>query len=474
MFLKKTVEHSETKNMTDFLPQLQESLKAKYGNDTFISWFGGMELANLDQSSVVFAVPSRFIRDWILANYAEGIRKVVNENNPQIIDVEIIIKGKAHNVNIVSNGDPAAQSSNQIMSKPEALMPSATDKFNSIASPIDPQLNFDNFIIGEENRIAYTAAKTLAESHGERSNLASFFLYAPVGLGKTHLLHAVAGHIKSNFPTKKVVYLSAERFMYHFVKHLRGNDIMGFKDIFKTIDILLIDDFQFISGKEGIQEELLHVFNVLAEENKQIIFACDRAPNMLKNVNNRILSRISGGLVVDIKPISYELRKSILTHKASKQGFKLSSEVVDFIASNIGSSVRDIEGALNRIFAYCGIMFKEVNVDNIAEILRDLINTKTLVAPSIDDIQRVVSKIFDVSISSLKSKVRVRNIAIARQVAMYLAKEMTPESLVRIGREFGGRDHATVLHAVKKVNNLRNTDLSLQDNINKTIQILHS
>ncbi len=296
-------------------------------------------------------------------------------------------------------------------------------------------------------------------------------MYGGVGLGKTHLMHAIAHEIKKRNPERRVIYLSAEKFMYHFIKALRFKDTVSFKEQFRTVDVLMIDDVQFISGKDSTQEEFFHTFNALVDQNRQLIISADKSPQDLEGIEERMRSRLGWGLVADIHPLNYELRLSILQAKEEKLQVNISQGVLEFLAHKITSNVRELEGALNRISAYSSLVGKEITLDMTQEVLRDLLRSSQRKV-NIEQIQKKVSEHFNVKMSDMSSARRSRTIARPRQIAMYLSKNLTSRSLPEIGRRFGNRDHTTVIHAVKKVEELRNTDVSFDEDVELLIRML--
>jgi chromosomal replication initiator protein len=335
------------------------------------------------------------------------------------------------------------------------------------SAPLDPRCTFESFVVGKPNELAHAAARRVAETADATFN--PVFLYGGVGLGKTHLMHAIGWHLKRNRPNCKVLFLSAEHFMYRFVQALRFRDTMNFKRQFRSVDVLMIDDVQFIAGKDSTQEEFFHTFNALIDQKKQIVISGDRSPERIDGLEERICSRLQWGLVVDIHPTDYELRLGILQSKAeaiaaNNPSFEYDSKVLEFLAHRISSNVRVLEGALTRLFAFASLVGRRITLDMTQECLADLLRTADRKV-TIDEIKRKVADHYNLRLSDLISARRARAVARPRQVAMFLAKSLTSKSLPEIGRGFGGRDHTTVIHAVRKVEQLRETDSQLADDI---------
>ena len=345
-----------------------------------------------------------------------------------------------------------------------------------LGAPLDPNLSFDNFVVGASNELAYAAAKRIAEA--DKVSFNPLFLYGGVGLGKTHLMHAIALEIKKNWPERKVLYLSAEKFMYQFIRALRFKDTMSFKQQFRSVDVLMVDDIQFIAGKDSTQEEFFHTFNTLIDHNHQVVISADRSPVDLDGIEERIRSRLGWGLVTDIHASDYELRLGILQSKAEAHleenpDLIINDNMLEFLAQKIDSNIRVLEGALNRVIAYSSFVGRPLTIDMAQEVLKDLIRASQR-RITIDDIQRKVADYYNLRLSDLLSARRSRTIARPRQVAMYLSKILTTRSLPEIGRKFGGRDHTTVIHAVKRIEGLRDSDSAIQEEVDLLTRALES
>ncbi|HHY02441.1 MAG TPA: chromosomal replication initiator protein DnaA, partial [Paracoccus sp.] len=336
-----------------------------------------------------------------------------------------------------------------------------------MSAPLDSRFTFDNFIVGKPNELAHAAARRVAEGGPVTFN--PLFLYGGVGLGKTHLMHAIARERQARDPEARVLYLSAEQFMYRFVRALRERTVMNFKELFRTVDLLMVDDVQFIAGKDSTQEEFFHTFNALVDQGKQIVISADRAPGEIKDMEERIRSRLSCGLIVDLHPTDYELRLSILQSKtelfrATYPGLTLCEGVLEFLAHRITSNVRVLEGALQRLFAFASLTGHDIDLDMTQESLADILRASDRKV-SVEEIQRKVAEHYNIRLSDLVGPKRVRTLARPRQIAMYLAKQMTSRSLPEIGRRFGGRDHTTIMHGVRKIEELRREDRGMAEDI---------
>jgi len=338
----------------------------------------------------------------------------------------------------------------------------AADEKEDFGAPLDPRFTFENFVIGKPNEFATAAARRVAEEAKVPFN--PLFLYGGVGLGKTHLMHAIAWEIRKRHPQRKVVYLSAEMFMYRFIRALRFKDMMSFKEQFRSVDVLMIDDVQFISGKDSTQEEFFHTFNALVDQNRQIILSADKSPADLEGIEDRVRSRLGWGLVADIHPTTYELRLGILQTKAEKMNLQVPPKVLEFLAHKITSNVRELEGALNRIAAHATLVGRPITFETAQDVLHDLLRANDR-RVTIEEIQKRVAEHYSIRLADMHSPRRARLVARPRQVAMYLAKQLTSRSLPEIGRKFGGRDHTTVMHAVKKIEELRATDSGFAEDI---------
>lgn len=436
-------------------------MRSEVGDASYRSWLKPLTLTEVAGGEVRIAVPTRFMRDWVVSHYGDRLRELWVAENPDIESLEIFVEAPSsrplvRQVGVTRNlapQPPAALAS-------EEKTP-ATD-ISSISAPLDPRFVFDNFVVGKPNELAYAAARRVADS--ETAPFNPLFLYGGVGLGKTHLMHAIAHHMRDKFPERRVVYLSAEKFMYHFIRALRFQDTVTFKERFRSVDLLMIDDVQFINGKESTQEEFFHTFNDLVDNNRQVVISADKSPSDLEGMEERLRSRLGWGLVADIHATNYELRLGIMDAKAERIGVDIPSKVKEFLAHRITSNVRELEGALNRVVAHATLVGREISLETCQDVLHDILRANDR-RVTIEEIQKKVAEHFNIRIADMHSARRARAIARPRQVAMYLAKQLTSRSLPEIGRKFGGRDHTTVMHAVKKVEELRQSDVTFCEDV---------
>lgn len=455
-------------NVKDLWHIVLKKLNNEFGNEIFNSWIKNIKVKSIDDDILYFSVPTRFIRDWITSHYLDKIIFFLNAENPNIRRVKISID----NMLSANHENLEESSSETIKYQNRSSNLSQSDDW-----PLDERFTFDKFITGPSNELAFASAKRIAQS--EKFDFNPLFLYGGVGLGKTHLMHAIAWEISSKNPNAKVLYLSAERFMFQFIKSLRQKDTMSFKQKFRSVDVLILDDIQFMVGKNSTQEEFFHTFNSLLDLNKKVILSSDRAPSDLEGFDERIKSRLSWGLVADILPASFELRYEILKKKSAEL-FKtnnnhhtLDDSVLIFLAKTIVSNVRELEGALNKVVTFSNIMNKKIDVELTKTVLKDLLrsNNKRI---TIDEIQNKVSNYYNINVDDLISSRRLRSFARPRQVAMYLSKKLTSRSLPEIGRKFGGRDHTTVIHAVKKIEQLKSENEKFDEDVSVLTQIITS
>jgi chromosomal replication initiator protein len=438
-------------------------LRNHYGDAVYKSWFSKINFLQGSLNNIILTAPTNFIRDWIKSNYLSLILKFYRSHDPAIRSIDIITsmvrqKQGAVEVSPIANEDLVGNKDRDV---------------DSIFSILDSRFSFDNFVVGPPNELAYAAARAVAESKSAVSESNPLFLYGGVGLGKTHLMHAIAWYIKHNNPARKVIYMSAEKFMYQFVKALRNKDVMAFKEKFRSVDVLMIDDIQFICGKDSTQEEFFHTFNTLIDNNRQMVISCDRSPSDLDNIEDRIKSRLGGGLVADVHSTTYELRLGILGSKIEQMNIDIPKEVIEFLAAKITSNVRELEGALNKVIAHSTLVGRPITLENTQDILKDLLRSNERIV-TIEDIQRKVAERYNMKLSDMTSARRSRHVARPRQVAMYLSKALTPKSLVDIGKKFGKKDHTTVIHAVKTVEKLCASDLEFREEINTLTRILQN
>ena len=430
--------------------EVLEKLKKTFGNDIYESWLKNVNLKKEFNHYIILSAPTRFVRDWIVSRYADKILDIIKTFKKSIQRIEFLIDESQE-----KSDKPIFSKKGQVTSIENSLL--NYYRFN-------PSNRFDNFIVGESNELAFTAAKKICVQSAHYNPL---FIYSSVGMGKTHLLNAIGLEIGHS---KKVMFISAERFMYHFIRSIKNHDMVKFKDFFRRANVFIIDDIQFAGGKEAMQEEFFHTFNALIEKGSQIVISSDRPPSGLDRIQDRIKSRLSGGLVIDIQPPDLELRIKILKSKFEEikrnfsENYELNDEVLKFLASEITSSIREMVGALNRVLAFSKIKSKSPNIYECKTILKDFINSnkKTI---NIESIQNMVANHFNLNIKEMLSPRRSRSLARPRQIAMYLAKQHTVNSLPDIGRKFSNRDHTTVIHAVKKIEELMKKDNEIERSV---------
>jgi len=456
--------NNSSNNLSEIQAQwvtVRSKIRQKIGDAQFASWIKLITLENYSDQKVTLSVPSNFIRTRIIEQYLDIIKSYWYVQNLRINDIKIIVieKNKLKSDDLEKN-----KFYEENKKKPQ-------DVFKTISSDLDSRFTFSNFIVGKPNELAFAAARRVSESDDVPFN--PLFLYGGVGLGKTHLMHAIAHEIKNRNPLRRVIYMSAEKFMYHFIKALRFKDTVSFKEQFRNVDVLMIDDVQFISGKDSTQEEFFHTFNSLIDQRKQLIISADKSPQDLEGIEERMRSRLGWGLVADIHPLTYELRLGILQAKEEKLSSRISSNILEFLAHKITTNVRELEGALNRLSAFSSLVGRDISLDMVQDLLKDLLKSSQRKV-NIEEIQKKVAQHFNIKVSDMSSARRSRTVARPRQVAMYLSKNLTSRSLPEIGRRFGNRDHTTVIHAVRKVEELRNKDVSFDEDVQLLIRMLES
>ena len=444
--------------------QLREELIKRVGKNNYVTWIEPLKLSLLNDGVARFEVPTIFFGDWVQRNYGEHIRM-------QLVTAGETVDRLEFTVHSAANGKAPA-----IRPAPKPARTRANGDDDLPGAPLDARFTFDSFVVGKPNELAHAAARRVAEGGPVTFN--PLFLYGGVGLGKTHLMHAIAHELQTRRPELRVLYLSAEQFMYRFVQALRERQIMDFKELFRSVDVLMVDDVQFIAGKDSTQEEFFHTFNALVDQHKQIVISADRAPGEIKDLEERIKSRLQCGLVVDLHPTDYELRLGILQtkveyYRTQYRGLVLADGVLEFLAHRITSNVRILEGALTRLFAFASLVGREITLDLTQDCLADILRSSDRKL-SIEEIQRKVADHYNIRLSDMIGPKRLRNIARPRQVAMYLAKQLTPRSLPEIGRRFGGRDHTTIMHGVRKIEELMAMDSQLSDDLQLLRRLLQT
>ena len=455
-FKKQNAYVSEEENTLNW-DEIQNSFKKTFGAEIYNSWLQKISLVKEFNDYIILGVPTRFFRDWIVSRYLDKILEQVKSFKLSLNRIEFkIIEESKHNQELTK-----IDQLNKVSEIKDSIL-----NYNRL----NPKLNFDSFIKGKSNEIALSYSKKVCE-HLSRYN--PLYICGGVGLGKTHLLNAIGIELQDQ---NNVMFISAERFMYHFIKSIKKNDMLNFKDFFRKSSVFIIDDIQFISGKESLQEEFFHTFNSLIEKGSQIIISCDRSPMKLDKVQERIKSRLAGGLIVDIDTPDLELKINIIKKKIEEiqnqfnENIILGDEIINFIASESKTNIRELIGILNRVIAFSRVHNRSLNINDCKNILKDVFSQIRVI--TVDKIQNVVSNYFNISLSEMLSQRRSRPLARPRQIAMYLAKKLTSRSLPEIGRRFANRDHTTVIHAVKTINRLSDQDDEMKKNLNQIKSIL--
>ncbi len=436
--------------------RVQQGLQKSVGKNNYSNWIEPLEFSGLNDGVATFLVPTNFMGNWVSQNFGDQIKQHLSSAGADVVRVEFSVPKSG------ASRKPAAKAA------PASETPAASGDLGLVpGAPLDPRFTFDSFVVGKPNELAHAAARRVAEGGPVTFN--PLFLYGGVGLGKTHLMHAIAWDLHRQSPELNVVYLSAEQFMYRFVQALRERKIMDFKELFRSVDVLMVDDVQFIAGKGSTQEEFFHTFNALVDQNKQIIISADRAPGEIENLEERIASRLSCGLVVDLHPTDYELRLGILQQKVEQyrkqyNDLELAPGVLEFLAHRISTNVRVLEGALTRLFAFASLVGREITLELTQDCLADILRASDRKI-TVEEIQRRVSEHYNIRLSEMIGPKRMRTIARPRQIAMYLAKQLTSRSLPEIGRRFGGRDHTTVMHGVRRIEELKSIDNQIAEDL---------
>lgn len=443
--------------------QVREVLRGAVGVNNYTNWIEPLEFSKLNDGVATFLVPTSFMGNYVAQNFGDQILYQLNKSGAAVQRLSFAIAANMRRA--ASRETEAEPLSNSGTGSGRGNGNSGYDEERLAA--LDPRFTFDRFVVGKPNELAHAAARRVAEGGSVTFN--PLFLYGGVGLGKTHLMHAIAHELRIRQPQLNVLYLSAEQFMYRFITALRERRMMDFKQLFRSVDVLMVDDVQFIAGKDSTQEEFFHTFNALVDGQKQIIISADRAPGEIKDLEDRIRSRMQCGLVVDLHPTDYELRLGILQskvefYKSQYSDLTIRSGVLEFLAHRISTNVRVLEGALTRLFAFASLVGREITLELTQDCLADILRASDRKI-TVEEIQRKVSDHYNIRLSDLIGPKRVRNYARPRQVAMYLAKQLTNRSLPEIGRRFGGRDHTTVMHGVKRIDELRAIDSQIADDL---------
>jgi chromosomal replication initiator protein len=444
-------------NIADLWNKALVNIENKISKPSFETWLKSTKAHSLQGDTLTVTAPNEFARDWLEERYSQLIAGILYDITGEELGVKFII--------------PQNQSEEEInLPLPPKKMKKDEEQIELPLNMLNPKYTFDTFVIGSGNRFAHAASLAVAEAPAKAYN--PLFIYGGVGLGKTHLMHAIGHYVQDHNPAAKVVYLSSEKFTNEFINSIRDNKAVDFRNKYRNVDVLLIDDIQFLAGKEQTQEEFFHTFNTLHEESKQIIISSDRPPKEIPTLEDRLRSRFEWGLITDITPPDLETRIAILRKKAKAEGLEIPNEVMLYIANQIDSNIRELEGALIRVVAYSSLINKDINADLAAEALKDIIPSSKPKVITILDIQRVVGEHYQIKLDDFKARKRTKSVAFPRQVAMYLSRELTDFSLPKIGEEFGGRDHTTVIHAHEKISKLMQSDPQLQNKVKEILDLL--
>jgi chromosomal replication initiator protein len=434
--------------------RVRSRLREEVGEVEYRNWLRQMSLRSLDGDEVTVLLPTRFLRDWVRSHYGDRLSQLWRNENAAVRRVEIRVGGATPSALAESLAPPPS---------PVAPEP-VRDPRNDLAAPLDQRFTFDTFVVGKPNEFAYACARRVAE----RPAMPGFnplFLYGGVGLGKTHLMHAIAWELARARPGISIVYMTAEKFMYRFINAIRSQSTMEFKEQLRGVDVLMVDDLQFLTGKDNTQEEFFHTFNAVVDAGKQVVVSSDKPPAELAGIEDRLRTRLGCGMVADIHGTTLELRISILQAKAARAGLpEISPKVLEFLAHKITTNVRELEGALNRLIAHANLFARPITLETTQEVLHDVLKAHDR-RVTIDEIQKKVAEHYNLSLRDMTSERRSRAVARPRQVAMFLAKQLTSRSLPEIGKRFGGRDHTTVMHAVARVTELMGKDAAFAEDV---------
>ena len=461
---QKTCEGKRGQMTDDTWGTIRQDLLKTVGQNNFKTWIEPVNFSELKDGVATFHVPTNFIGNYVSQNYGDLILHQMTQNGADVQRMQFKVAAKTPAMR------PAATTTLKKAGTATTYVSAAASDSTDMGmtgAPLDARFTFDSFVVGKPNELANAAARRVGEGGPVTFN--PLFLYGGVGLGKTHLMHAIAWELRAQRPDLNVLYLSAEQFMYRFVQALRDRKMMDFKELFRSVDVLMVDDVQFIAGKDSTQEEFFHTFNALVDQNKQIIISADRAPGEIKDLEDRIKSRLQCGLVVDLHPTDYELRLGILqtkvdTYRAQYPELQLQDGVLEFLAHRISTNVRVLEGALTRLFAFASLVGREITMELTQDCLSDVLRASERKV-SVEEIQRKVAEHYNIRLSDMIGPKRVRTFARPRQVAMYLCKKLTSRSLPEIGRRFGGRDHTTVMHGVRRIEELRTSDGQIAEDL---------
>jgi chromosomal replication initiator protein len=447
--------------------RVRARLQDEIGEIDYRNWLRQATLHGLDGDEITVMMPTRFLRDWVNKEYGTLLTGLWQAENPAVRRVDIRTRPSGGMTTAPNLAEPIALAGK---AAPAPALRREPEDRSETAAPLDPRFTFDTFVVGKPNEFAYACARRVADGHAS-PGFNPLFLYGGVGLGKTHLMHAIAWELSQRADEVTVAYMSAEKFMHRFVSALRRQSTIEFKNELRSVDVLMVDDLQFLIGKDGTQEEFFHTFNALVDSGKQIIVSADKSPSDLSGIEDRLRTRLGCGMVADVHATTYELRLAILEAKAARAGVPVPGRVMEFLAQKITANVRELEGALNRLIAHAHLFDRPVTLEAANEVLHDLLRAYDRKI-TIEEIQKQVSEHYNIRISEMSSVRRARNIARPRQIAMYLAKQLTTRSLPEIGRKFGNRDHTTVMHAVAKITELMAADKDFAEDVDLLKRIL--
>lgn len=484
--------------------RVRQRLRHHVGESEFAAWLKPIELSGRQAEAIVIQVPTPFVREWIMTHYMDYLRRFWRQEDSAIEVVRIDVEeaparmGSPRDQDLCTSGvQPAAKGAQAPAARRAMTLVAAapvdepddadadaecgesgaeeaaagSDLIAQFGAPLDPRFTFDSFVTGRSNELAYAAARRVAEDN--RVTFNPLFLHGGVGLGKTHLMHAIAARIQQKWPGRKVLYITAERFMYSFIRAVRYKDTVSFKDRFRSVDVLMVDDIHFIADKDSTQEEFFHTFNALVDGHRQIVVSADKSPAELDGLEERLSSRLGWGLVADIHPTNYELRLGVLQQRAERAPVSVPNAVLEYLADKIASNIRTLEGAFTRIVANAELVGRAVTIETVQDLCQDLLRAADR-RVTIEEIKKKVADHYRVRLADMTSARRSKAIVRPRQVAMYLCKQLTQRSLPEIGRHFGGRDHTTVIHAIKKIEQLLGTDGDLSEDVNLLRRLLES
>jgi chromosomal replication initiator protein len=457
-----TGQDPQAARMAEAWARVRARLRAEVGEVEYRTWLRQMTLSGIDGDEAVVTLPSRFLRDWVRGHYGDRLRALWQAEGLGVKRVDVRTAPAAGNA-AGGLADSLARLGDGLARPEAAPAEPAAPRCAELTAPLDPRFTFASFVVGKPNEFAHACARRVAEAPAS-PGFNPLFLYGGVGLGKTHLMHAIAWAVREARPGCAMAYMSAETFMYRFIAALRAENTMQFKETLRSVDLLMIDDLQFLIGKDNTQEEFFHTFNALVDAGKQIVVSADKSPSDLSGIEDRLRTRLGCGMVADIHATTYELRLSILQTKAAAAGVEVPPRVIEFLAHKITSNVRELEGALNRLIAHANLFGRPVTLESAQEVLRDILRAHER-RVTIEEIQRKVAEHYNIRLTDMSSARRSRQVARPRQVAMYLAKQLTSRSLPEIGRRFGNRDHTTVLHAVSRVAELMATDAAFAEDV---------